>query len=267
MANRQQILQDIINEARTHAEDGAHYLWGGAGNTPGESDGAAYRPKYTLLHANTPDLVEVAAPPSRRAPFVPTLFAAWAATFDQGNLACSGRAAVVGNLPFALDGIALKDALLMKLKDLKPEQIEEFRKNRGFSWKFRWPRPNGRLETSSGTTSTTWGECCIGRRHFDCIGFVNYCFSKVLNRVWHYGIDNFTKPEYAKSSGFLPVTPISSAKPGDILTNLSVHIGIVTEKGTTIEAKDPAHGVIELPVSKGPWTNCWRVPDGGLRQG
>ena len=34
------------------------------------------------------------------------------------------------------------------------------------------------------------GEDCVGRRHFDCIGFVNYCVAKVLARplfgIAHY---------------------------------------------------------------------------------
>ena len=83
-----------ISYAREQVKAGAHYLWGGAGNTPGNSDGAPYRTSYTKLHDNVPDLTTAALENHRKeAPYTPMLFAAYANTSDQGVLACSGRAA------------------------------------------------------------------------------------------------------------------------------------------------------------------------------
>jgi len=264
-ANR--IKQNIIDIARTEAELGAHYLWGAAGNRPGEGDGATYRPKHAQLHANVPNLDGMPeAGKFRGTPYVPTLYAAWVNSHDQGRLACAGRCGLkeVQELPLALD-MPVKQALALKLNALTQDQIDELQSLRTTSAEYRWPRPNGTLERST-YPSTIWGECCIGKRHFDCIGLVNYCFSAALNRVWHYGIENFTTPAYAKAGGIVEVR-ISAAQPCDIVTFGADHIGIVTESKTVVEAKDPASGVTEHPIGNRPWQQCWRLPASTWRIG
>src|SRR5689334_24043537 len=106
MGDENTLKKTIIDLARTEAESGSHYLWGAAGNRPGEGDGATYRPTYTQLHANVPNLDgSPEAGKFKGTPYVPTLFAAWANTFDQGRLACAGRCGLkeVQDLPLALD--------------------------------------------------------------------------------------------------------------------------------------------------------------------
>jgi hypothetical protein len=261
MADESLIKQSIIDLARKQAADGAHYLWGAAGNTPGQSDGAHYRPSHVQLHPNVPDLTDQAGNGTKRAiPLVPTLFAGWVDSSDQGKLACSGRAAVkdVQDLNLALK-IAVKDALGLQLKSLTPAQLDEFKNNAKDAAKFRWPRPNGGLDRSA-YPSTVWGESCVGVRHFDCIGLVNYCFSTILNEDWQFGIDSFAVPDNARSAGFVEVKPLSTAKSCDIVTIGREHIGIVTNLQTAIEAMDPGDGVVERPITAAGWTQCWRVP-------
>jgi hypothetical protein len=258
MADEDAMKQAVIDLAREQARNGAHYLWGCAGNTPGESDGATYRPSHARLHENIPGLDGTA--PKKMDVVAPILFAAWVDSSDQGKLACAGRCAIaeVQALPLALT-ITVKDALAIKVKSLTTAQLDEFKKNRGDSDSFRWPRPNGTL-TAGGHHSAVWGESCIGVRHFDCIGLVNYCMSDVLGRVWHYGIENFTRPATGKASGFLEVKGIGAAEPCDIVTVGSEHIGIVSERRTVIEAMDGGHGVLERDISVGHWSQIWRLP-------
>jgi hypothetical protein len=258
MGDEAAMKQAVIDLAREQARNGAHYLWGAAGNTPGESDGATYRPSHAQLHRNLPDLDGAAV--GKSGVLAPILFSAWVNSSDQGKLACAGRCAIseVQALPLALT-ITIKDALALKLKSLTSAQLDEFKKNRGDSDAFRWPRPNGSLG-AGGHHSTVWGESCVGVRHFDCIGLVNFCLSAVLMRVWHYGIQSFTMPAHAKASGFIEVKGLGSAEPCDIVTVGSDHIGIVSERRTAIEAMDGAHGVLERDISVGHWTQIWRLP-------
>jgi hypothetical protein len=248
MADPELIKQCVIDLARKQV--GSHYLWGAAGNTPGQSDGPSFRPSYTKLHANVPDVDSNAANGAKPAVSdvnVPTLFAAWADSPYDGKLACSGRCALLGKLPFALSGIVLNDALGFNLKNMTKEQIDEFKKNRKDVTKFRWPRPNGTLD-KSGFKSTVWGESCIGVRHFDCIGLVNFCLTTILNSPWQFGIKSFTKVE-----------SLSKTQSCDIVTIGSEHIGIVTNLKSAIEAMDPGDGVVERPLTAAGWTQFWRL--------
>lgn len=80
----------VINAARQQAEAGAHYLWGAAGNTPGQRDGASYRPAHAKLHANVPDVLNERMQPEYKVN-TPILFAAYVNSSDQGVLPCAGR--------------------------------------------------------------------------------------------------------------------------------------------------------------------------------
>ena len=261
MANNiDQRKQEFIDTAREQADDGAHYLWSTAGNTPGKNDGAWYRPLKAQLHDNVPDLTGIKLSPARIATkygvHAPMLFAAYASTSDFGLLVCTGRAAAV-TTPLALSDMNanLRKALDLKWKDLTDDQFDELKRNSNRISDYRWPRANSSLRNKSLHHSTVWGESCVDVRHFDCIGFVNYCLSEVLNQHIQYGIGNFV----ARSVG----TPISVSKaaPGDIVTKGAQHIGIVSENNTVIEAKDAISGAVEGPFSAATWTQCFRLPD------
>ena len=147
-----------------------------------------------------------------------------------------------------------KLALDLKWKSLTDDQIEELLENATEPYSYRWPRPNSSLSNNSAHHSTIWGESCVGSRHFDCVGFINWCLSVVLNKPIQYGIGNFL----AKSIG--TSIPVMKAEACDIVTIGAEHIGWVTENKTVIEAKDVANGVVEGPLIAGHWTQCFRLP-------
>jgi|GEM_PF-3210003 len=253
--------QRLIATAREQV--GAHYLWSAAGNTPGNKDGASYRPQKAALHPNIPnldtfDFEKPNAPDAKKFGIqAPMLFAAFADTSDFGRLACGGRPLVI-DTPFALEEMGgkanLAKALALKWKALTADQLKELSENAANPSAFRWPRPNSSLGNNS-ARSTIWGESCVDVRHFDCIGFINWCLSTTLNKPVQYGIPNFL----AKTVG--TSIPIGSAQACDILTIGATHIGWVTEEKTAIEAMDVLNGVIESPISKGRWVECFRLPD------
>ena len=252
--------QAFIDTARQQANDGAHYLWSTAGNTPGNKDGAWYRPLKAQLHDNVPDLTGLSLSPATIATkygiHAPMLFAAYADTSDFGLLVCTGRAAAV-NTPLALSDMDanLHKAFDLKWPDLTDDQLDELQRNSNRISDFRWPRANSSLRNNSLHHSTVWGESCVDVRHFDCIGLINYCLSEILNQHIQYGIGNFV----ARSIG--TVVSVSSAAAGDIVTIGAQHIGIVSERNTVIEAKDAISGVVEGPFSAAGWTQCFRLPD------
>ena len=245
----------VIGKARDQV--GQHYLWGGAGNTPGQADGAWYRKDHVELHENVPSLDDSDAA-GRGAPRGPTpmLFAAWVRSSDKGHLACAGRAALLSGVAFPLSriGANVRLALSLGLKDLKPEDLEELKKNAGTPDGFRWPRANGEIEKPDGGR-TIWGESCLNKRHFDCIGFVNWCLSEALQKCVHYGIGNYT------SGSIGTAIPLRTAAPGDIVTIEADHIGIVSQVGTAIDAMDSSHGVLERAIGEGHWKECYRLPE------
>lgn len=247
----------VIQTARSQAEAGAHYLWGGAGNTPGQSDGAHYRKSYAQLHANVPDVLDEKATPKYKVN-TPILFTAFGDSPDGlGILPCAGRPVefkkdLALNLPLKTGAGGAFD---LKLKDLTDAQKDELKTKAGSAADYRWARPNDFILNNNQHRSTIWGESCLGKRHFDCIGFINWCFSTALNKQVWYGIENFTKGSVGKE------IPVKSAQLGDIVTIGAEHIGIVSEKGTAIEAKDKLYGVVELDLNAGGWTKCFRLPD------
>lgn len=252
--------QQVIDTAREQVDAGAHYLWSTAGNTPGNKDGAWYRSLKAQLHPNLPDLDNLGQDRNRAASkfnvHAPMLFAAFADTSDYGLLACTGRAgAVTAPLALAAMNSNIGEALDLKWKNLTDDQLDELQGNAGDTASFRWPRPNSSLNNNSPHHSTVWGESCVDVRHFDCIGFVNWCLSEVLTQPVHYGIGNFV----AKSVG--TAIPLPKAQLGDIVTIGADHIGVVSENGTVIEARDAVSGVVESPFSAARWTQCFRLPD------
>ncbi|HMF57346.1 MAG TPA: hypothetical protein VK619_13465 [Pyrinomonadaceae bacterium] len=259
MADNEALKLLVIQKAREQAKAGAHYLWGAAGNTPGNSDGAWYRPSHAQLHPNVPDLEPLTqnrnAAASKHNVHVPTLFAAFVDSSDQGLLPCVGRT-VQFPMPLALDAMD-KDkhaAFDLKLKNLTDAQIEEFQRNAGNAASFRWPRPNSALGNNNPHHSTVWGESCVGKRHFDCIGFINWLLSETLNKHIQYGIANYTNKNVGTE------VEVAQAQTCDIVTKGVEHIGLVSDTKTVIEAMDVLNGVVEGAFKPTRWTQCFRLP-------
>ena len=103
--------------ARARLNIACHYVWGAAGNVPGQSDGAWYRPAAARMH----DLV--LEPPDRRYPNLhqPIMYAAWCRV--DGDKVCAGRTMVA-----EVKTMAKGDTLNMTPPD--PSL-------------YSWPRPSG----------------------------------------------------------------------------------------------------------------------------
>jgi hypothetical protein len=263
IADALEVKHRLIDKAREQVENGAHYLMAAAGATPGQRDGASYRPGRVNLQKNVPDLNQDGTQVLPKGPpYAPTLFTAWSETGD-GQIVCTGRAglASVQQSPLAID-IKDHDALRLTLKKLTAAQIDELVENSNTPSLYRWPRQQSPRDRVPGEISTIWGESCLNTRHFDCIGLVNYCYSWALNQTWSYSIANFVNG----NAGTVPIDK-TRAEAGDIVTINTEHIGIVTFEKTVIEARDSDNGVIELPLTNTGWTHCLRLSANQWRLG
>ena len=152
--------QWVIQYARKFI--GSHYLWGSAGATPMGQDGAWYRLGSVGLDQASTD------------PIKPSVFAA---TCDvSGHFVCAGafrrvpggRTADPGdwdlrNYLSQLDSCNSSDDWTPYYGKFTPRVVQGYNVS-----------DNGRI---------AWGEDCRYRRHFDCIGFVNFVLSATTNPI------------------------------------------------------------------------------------
>ncbi|MCB1020923.1 MAG: C40 family peptidase, partial [Acidobacteria bacterium] len=112
---------------------------------------------------------------------------------------------------------------------------------------------------------TVFGEDCSKRRHFDCIGFVNYCIAKAWGKPnWQYGYDT-----YRDNPGNCYGKSISLSKGGLKNGDLALrdpsgggafHIGIMCNGGASVvnaKGQDVGMGVDSYSSSK--WDGICRI--------
>lgn len=117
-----------------------------------------------------------------------------------------------------------------------------------------WRRPRN----YANATERVLGECCIGKRHFDCIGFVNWCFWKAISSPRAPG---FTGIPLWKSQLTEPIDRFAVPLlllPGDILFSSTsaeesstglTHIGIVVSSTEVAHAAGHHLGVQITPIN------------------
>jgi hypothetical protein len=152
---------------------GAHYVWGGYGNIPGPRPdpnpfpgGFGHR-----VHMWPNDPAANTADHGRQVPIMNTAF-----TNIQGTIhICGGRFRRTSGPRADYANPASRDASIREV--------------------LLWPRP----DNTAGSSRMIWGENCEGVRHFDCVGFVNWCYWKALgsNNVF-----NFPMADHWDSSSF-----------------------------------------------------------------
>lgn len=209
---------------------GSHYLWGAAGAAPNERNGASYRAGSVGLAA-----FDVAA--AR-----PSIHAATCSV--DGLHVCGGNYANFGYPPIAQGDPSLGEYL----------SAQRDAKRRGMPVEADPSDGTTPRQVSGYTVTSTyvWGEDCRGVRHFDCIGFVNYCLTVVANRdrlasgfsgdiAWH--------KQYSQSIGLnMP------AMAGDILTKRgNGHIALMLDGGKVAQASDTTVGVIISSYAGSSW--------------
>jgi len=223
----------VVRLAKQLRDEGTHYLWGA------QTDG-------------TPNILI----PDRLGPKPEETFMR-CATLYAGNTdsgVCAGR-------PDAPDVKA------------KPQWDRKDPKASGSA--FRWPRYFKDTSTDGSPKvpeSLAWGEDCAGRKHFDCAGFVRYCFRQILgsNAIPAAGMRSVAYEVWpSNKAGSPPTIGGVDLWPADILFDDSfTHVGIatghwlltgygVTDANNAIHCYSATVGVIMTSINDARFVN-WR---------
>ncbi len=220
----------VVRVARQLNDSGTHYLWGA------QTDG-------------TPHLL-----PDRTGPADTQTFMR-CATLYAGNPnsgVCAGR-------PHAA---AVRSKPMWDRKDAHADGSA-----------FRWPRYFKDTSTDGSPKvpeGLVWGEDCAGKKHFDCAGFVRYCFRQVLgpNCIPPAGMRSVAYSVWDAAKSTRAVQDVD-LWPADLLFDDSfTHVGIasghwlltgygVTEPGKAIHCYSATVGVITTPVADAGYVR-WR---------
>jgi cell wall-associated NlpC family hydrolase len=220
--------------ARSHV--GAHYLWGGTGARPDGAEGTLVRPGAVSLEPGRADFNN------------PSVFAAQcAADPSKGRQVCGGMydripgGGEMAGFPAAMT--ASVQTYLANLAGQSPDQWQPFTVDPNLT-------PRRMLEV--GVSHNVLGEDCRGKRHFDCVGFVNYCVEMALGRVRpvSFAIDQWA----ADLSGTVAVAKNAPPHPGDILIQDFHHIGLLGGNGEVIQAAETKSGVIVSTYDSNGWS-------------
>jgi cell wall-associated NlpC family hydrolase len=100
-----------------------------------------------------------------------------------------------------------------------------------------------------GATAGTdiFGECCVGHRHFDCSGFVHWCYNQA-----GYNINRLTVSGYQACDRNIQQADL---QPGDLCYIGNHHVGIFIGNGLVMEARAHNYGVVLTAFSGRGWTS------------
>ena len=211
-----EVRQSIVRLARSFVPT-AHYLWGTAGNTPGQGDGNPGGGKLSAAKMRAHSLSKTETVREK----VLGVCMAVQPVFDGYNT-CAGRSGQVNANPDL-------DAFLKACQ----QQIDA-----GQTDQTRWPGAgSGTLfprkyhfrSNLAGNGAVVWGENCANVRHFDCVGLVNYCYGT----HWYkgsFGLDiaAFRNPV----QGTVSITNEHDLMDADILLKPNnSHIGMLYQNG------------------------------------
>lgn len=238
---------------------GSHYINGGYGATPGSNDGCPCRSGGIGLIADEGNLEPKLNSGNKKANLAVNAATMSIKTYCvcAGNYATfpGGRETTAG----ASDLVDYLDSLKGKAPASWQNYAEHYTPRRTFG-----PGQNG----GDGNGKLVWGQSCKGIRHFDCVGFISYCYWKASGSVMQLDISAWRKPSPGRQvfdfkSGERP----SALMDGDILVKADHHIGYVSATGTVIEAQDSHLGVRAtngfMLASPGKWTHLVRLAGGG----
>lgn len=173
----------VISIARQHL--GAHYLWGAAGACPDQLNGMPRRPgSVSILTLASPDRRDIQN--------------SVAVSRVSGFCTCAGKPSAYGvATPYMNDSAGL---------DLSAETAE--RSYRTVYKSYSNPHRKG----------IVLGERCENKRHFDCVGFINYCLSMALGTSMQMEISGNAANHYRGYANAFAVIPNNQPhQAGDIL--------------------------------------------------
>lgn len=238
---------------------GSHYINGAYGATPGSNDGCPCRSGGIELIADENHLK-----PQVNANKTANLAVNAATMTIKTYCVCAGNFAKFAGgretSATAPDLIAYLDSLKGTPSSSWQNYSGSFTPRRTFG-----PGQNG----GDGGGRLVWGQSCKGIRHFDCVGFISYCYWKASGAVVQLDISAWRTPgggkqvfDFTVKDGPRP----SALMDGDILIKADHHIGYVSAAGTIIEAQDSHLGVCSAPGFKlaapGTWTHLVRLGGG-----
>lgn len=234
---------------------GSHYINGAYGATPGKEDGCPCRPGGIKLVVDPNRLNPAKVPDATKN------LAVFAAEMTiKKYCVCAGN---YTSFPGRESSPTADDLVgyLASLKDKPPATWQNFPVNltprRAFG-----PGPGGDLGGK-----LVWGQSCKGIRHFDCVGFISYCYWKATGAVAQLDIGAWRTPNTAGTVFDLKAGKVpASLMDGDIVVKADHHIGFVDAQGTIYEAQDTHLGVRSTGgfslKAPGAWTHLVRVASG-----
>ncbi|MCC2643290.1 MAG: hypothetical protein K0S45_3703 [Nitrospira sp.] len=103
------------------------------------------------------------------------------------------------------------------------------------------------------------GESCLGKRHFDCIDLVNYCYSIALKKRWQFSLEQYDKGKAGATATARKV----NLREGDIVLRGTSHSAVVykTDQGQwrVIECPGGEDGCVDSLFIESEWTKRVRV--------
>jgi cell wall-associated NlpC family hydrolase len=232
--------QAIIDFASTLV--GSHYLWGSTGDTPERDNGAWY------------ETSSVAIAPASTDPNTPAIFAAQCKR--SGFYVCAGRFEKIYGGRYATSIDPDLQGYLTDLKNLYPSIWEPFHL-------IYSPRVMHGANIGVNDGRIAWGEDCRGKRHFDCVSFVNYVLSATTKTSWGFDILQYAA-EPAKFVTSIAVTEAPVA--GDIILKGHGHIALLCADNHVIQAEQHDTGVhADAVYNSGSWTQRLRVLDSFIK--
>jgi hypothetical protein len=223
-------FKNVTTFARTLL--GSHYLWGSAGAFPGLLNGSHYRPGSVPWNEPSLQLANLSI---------------CAAKCDvAGHYVCAGR--------FEKSGGSIASADDPHLTDFLHGCAEKYANAQLAQWDSTGLPQTPRVVVGNNVAAAgkiVWGENCYGRRHFDCISFINYVLTESTtpdDRVngWSGSIEQYAQMWTTD----VPLTDPVAA--GDILIRYSEdtqnvkhfhHIGFLDDDGRVVQAEMASAGV------------------------
>jgi cell wall-associated NlpC family hydrolase len=257
MATVEEVASRVIELALDIEDEGAHYVWGSAGATPGGQEGSRMRPGAV-------DLVQ----PQSTDAANPAVFAACCRV--ENYYVCAGRydpdrGGIEGGRRWN-QGETDLEAYLSELRGQPEDEWEPY-------FDVYSPR---RVVKAGKPGDIVWGEDCRDRRHFDCVGFVNYLYDAALAELttrWAGKPWSMSIAQYKAESGLGATAAVSggSLMEGDILTIGNHHIGLFAgdgdgstdNPGRVVQAADTEMGVI-VGDYKPQWDGMYRLSPAAL---
>ncbi|MBK8344719.1 MAG: C40 family peptidase [Bacteroidetes bacterium] len=245
--NIDEVKFQIVSLAYEIVQEGAHYLWGSAGDIPELESSGLSQPSIKQYPPNSGNELQIAHIYDQNQVTnnqQPNILAAETSVGNKKYI-CAGSYNSLGGP--VVDFSNPEDAnqlaeYLSALDGIAPSewQIERL----GFT-----PRMHN--------SKVVWGQNCCGVRHFDCVGLVNYCVTKALGRLVIYEIHDWA----VANSGTINVAKDAPPANGDLLflgTGPNYHhIALLYAdddgNGIVLQAADTDLGLTSSPYDPNMW--------------